>query len=1273
MRQAAFILVLSSCAWAQLNQNCTVSVLNRNVQANADGTWVLPNVPANFGQVKARATCVQNGVTISGESAFFTISPNTAANLPPIILGSSNPIPVSLTITPVSPSLTTVGQTVQLTVTALYPDNSTQNVTAAATGTNFTVSNPAIATVSPGGLVTAVSSGTVVIQANNDGAAGILTAMVNVGGGSIGGIPVSWAISNGLNPNDPALPFEDPDRDGLTNLQEYQLGTNPNNPDTDGDGLTDGDEVNKYKTNPLVADTDSDGIPDGVEITTGTNPLDKSSYDLKRAAATSTLSPTFILTTSITNPNPSIQLNWKVTLLDGKTTLDLIADPRTNITSSDLSVCSFGAQRGLVFAGASGNCTITLTQNTLSVAVSGTVSGFSPVQVSTLTIGGAVAVDVAGAFAYVAAGSNGVVVVDVNDRTAPHTRGTLAGLGDAEAVRASGQTVFVADANGFLRIVSAVNPDVPVLVSSIPVSGKPSALAVHGTLVAVAAQAGGVSLVDVSNPAAPGLIARFATPASAIGIDYDQPTGLAAIAMGTAGLQLADISTPASPKLLGALPGGDVRRVLLRLPAALLADASRSFTSVDVSKPGQPVLSSSLASNLGGVPVDIAAYGNTAMTADITFGRAVPIVDIASPLNPSSVGFWSLQSPGYSSSIAVDISFGYLVIPASGTLQILKYQNITDPFGIPPIISITSPPSTPALIQGQTITFSANATDDVAVASVNFLVDGQLVFTAQAAPYQLTYTVPSSATMLTFSANAVDFGNNLGVATNVQVQVIPDPLTSVKGRVVDKQGNPISGATVSALGQTGATLSDGTFTLSGLPTIQGPVVVRAHVVLAGNVLGALSAAFAPILGGVINTGDLIALPIPVITSIAPKSILAGTVASATVTGVNLSNSTFSFAQSAGSLLAITSVSINPAGTSATMTLTVNAGATGRFTLVGTNPAGPSDPTPALGFLPGTSAFNTFTVPGSDPNADPDGDGLSNAQEITQGTDPLNKDTDGDGWPDGLEVALASDPLNPSSVPSPKNHWISSFLISIRNDVNPSLGVPGSPHYVSGLTFSMLNTLNPSTGTVGGSQYVSSKILSMLNALNPSTGISSGNQYVSSRILSMLNAQNPSVGAVGSTHYVSGLTFSILNAISPAPTTLSQKFVNGLMFSIANVSGGPLPGSVSSVFTRGTIAARTARPWLFLEGSLGLLDTDGDGIPDADELRLGTNPFDADTDHDGYPDGLEIALGSDPLDPNSTPNLNRPGFIISPTVVIGNSILRALKSVPAYPTDLRRRQ
>src|SRR5439155_5597579 len=124
-------LALCLGAAGQLSQNCTVSVLNRNVQANPDGSWVPPNVPANIGQVKARATCVQNGVTTSGESAFFTIPANGAVNLPAIVLGAATQIPDLLTIVPANTTLNSIGQTVALTVTAHYPNNSTQNVTAA--------------------------------------------------------------------------------------------------------------------------------------------------------------------------------------------------------------------------------------------------------------------------------------------------------------------------------------------------------------------------------------------------------------------------------------------------------------------------------------------------------------------------------------------------------------------------------------------------------------------------------------------------------------------------------------------------------------------------------------------------------------------------------------------------------------------------------------------------------------------------------------------------------------------------------------------------------------------------------------------------------------------------------------------------------------------------------------------------------------------------------------------------------------------------------------
>jgi hypothetical protein len=40
----------------------------------------------------------------------------------------------------------------------------------------------------------------------------------------------------------------------------------------------------------------------------------------------------------------------------------------------------------------------------------------------------------------------------------------------------------------------------------------------------------------------------------------------------------------------------------------------------------------------------------------------------------------------------------------------------------------------------------------------------------------------------------------------------------------------------------------------------------------------------------------------------------------------------------------------------------------------------------------------------------DSDGVSNGDEITNGTDPLNADTDGDGVNDGQEATDGTDPL-----------------------------------------------------------------------------------------------------------------------------------------------------------------------------------------------------------------------------------------------------------------------
>ncbi len=75
------------------------------------------------------------------------------------------------------------------------------------------------------------------------------------------------AILNTCEENMDALGLDqgDDDGDGLLNAMEAVYGTDPNNPDTDGDGLTDYQEVAELYTDPLKADTDDNGILDGDE------------------------------------------------------------------------------------------------------------------------------------------------------------------------------------------------------------------------------------------------------------------------------------------------------------------------------------------------------------------------------------------------------------------------------------------------------------------------------------------------------------------------------------------------------------------------------------------------------------------------------------------------------------------------------------------------------------------------------------------------------------------------------------------------------------------------------------------------------------------------------------------------------------------------------------------------------------------------------------------------------------------------------------------------
>ncbi len=99
---AAFImLALTQTAEAvvspvTLNENCVVNILNRTIQVQPDGTWAMPNVPSSMGKIRARATCVQNGVTHSGQTDYFTVVKDGAVSVGVVKFAATDPVPVSI-------------------------------------------------------------------------------------------------------------------------------------------------------------------------------------------------------------------------------------------------------------------------------------------------------------------------------------------------------------------------------------------------------------------------------------------------------------------------------------------------------------------------------------------------------------------------------------------------------------------------------------------------------------------------------------------------------------------------------------------------------------------------------------------------------------------------------------------------------------------------------------------------------------------------------------------------------------------------------------------------------------------------------------------------------------------------------------------------------------------------------------------------------------------------------------------------------------------------
>ncbi|HEV7766059.1 MAG TPA: carboxypeptidase regulatory-like domain-containing protein [Thermoanaerobaculia bacterium] len=808
------VIAGSSVAHAQqLDETCTVAVLNRVAAVDSNGFWQLANVPSARGRVRARATCTAGGVTRIGVSEWFDVPTNGVVLANDIQFINPVPVPASLSLTAPQLVLAAIGDTVQLSAIATHPDGATRSVASGSDGTAYTTSNPEVLTVSPDGLVTAIGTGPVIISASNDGALGLLRLLV---GGSVDsdndGMPDDFETANGLDPNDPADAAGDPDGDGLTNVAEFGLGTDIR-----------------------AADTDGDGIRDGLEVQTGSDPLNPQSFDLPRALRRVDVTPTSVsMRANVIFGEIFQQLTVTGVLLDGQL-FDLTSTTfATTYQTDDPGICNFGEIDGRLFPGNTGTTTVTVSSNGYVATIPVRVEAFTAQPLASIAIPGyANNVKVNGGYAFVAAGSGGLRVVDVRTPASPSLVAGLPLPGEAIDLRIRDGHVFLAAGTAGMHIIDVHVPNAPVLVATVAIPGVAQDIWLEDSFAYVAAGQEGLQIVDISTLSAPVVVGGITTDGHARGVAVFRNH---AVVAADYSLEVIDVSTPSAPQLAGRVQRSGSKDLVVRGPFAYIAGFSNGLDILDFAVPTQPRLRGSVPQF---VPRDVALNGQFAMFAEQLFLNAVPFVDVGNPNAPLFQSAFDLSSLGDYAGTGIDVDDRYVFVTGEsffvgsdfGTtgdtrLMIGQYAEGADTAGIAPTVRITSPAAGTLVTAGSLVPVEVEAADDLAVAEVSLLADGAEV-AASFPPFTLMISVPDNQTTMTLGAIATDWGGNATQAANVTLTVRPDPLTTLRGRILDPASLPFENVTVT-LGQlTMTTDAAGQYSFSGLSTIGGGYTISA--------------------------------------------------------------------------------------------------------------------------------------------------------------------------------------------------------------------------------------------------------------------------------------------------------------------------------------------------------------------------------------------------------------------------------------------------------------
>lgn len=276
---------------------------------------------------------------------------------------------------------------------------------------------------------------------------------------------------------------------------------------------------------------------------------------------------------------------------------------------------------------------------------------------------GATGIFVQGNLAYVASGTNGLVILDISNPTRPTRVGNLRGGGSAVDVFVRQTFAFVAFAAsardpGSVQVIDVQDPANPKLVGSRRSDAQ--GVAATDTHVYLAAGIGGLLILNYSNPANLVLAGGYDTPRNATSVRvFDDKLF---VTDSFAGLYIFDLTNPGKPARVGNYDSpGYLGDVWVRGNLAFLADGASGLSIVDFSDPSSPVLVGRNVSVKFATRVLVS--GNLAYVAT---GIGWQVVDVSNPAEPVLSALYQLNGGVTGAAAAGD---RFLVTDGNGGLS----------------------------------------------------------------------------------------------------------------------------------------------------------------------------------------------------------------------------------------------------------------------------------------------------------------------------------------------------------------------------------------------------------------------------------------------------------------------------------------------------------------------------------------------------------------------------------------------------------------------------